>query len=1223
MQEELLQFKIKKVWTLVDLPYGKKAIGIKWVYRNKKYERGIVVRNKVRLVAQGYKQEEGINYDEVFAPVARIVAIRLFLAYASFMNFLVYQMDVKSSFLYDTIEEEVYVSQPLGFVDPKFLEKVYKVKKALYGLHQAPRAWYETLSTYLLDNGFHRGQIDKTLFIKRVKGDILLVQVYVDDIIFGSTRKSLCIDFEQIMHKRFQMSSMGELTFSLGLQVKQKDDGIFISQDKYVGEILNKFSFSSIRTASTPIETNKALAKDEEGEDVDVHLYRSMIGSLMYLTSSRPYIMFYVCACSRFQVQQKVSHMFAVKRNFRYLNGRPKLGLWYPKDSPFILEAFSDSDYAGASLDRKSTTRGCQFLGSRLISWQCKKQTVVANSTTEAEYIAASQCCGQVLWIQNQLLDYGYNFMQTKIHVDNESAICVVKNPVYHSKTKHIEIRHHFIRDSYEKRLIEMVKIHTDNNVADLLTKAFDVSRFNFLVASISIADLAFVQQHNIVSYLEKNDGNADFHQILDFLTSSSINFALTVSPTIYASYIEQFWNTTSLKTINSEKQIHAKVNGKAVVVSESSVRRDLHLNDEDGTACLTVNEIFENLKLMGYETPSDKLTFFKVATAIASQPPKDPNTYRITKRGRNTKEEGPGSGPWCQETIGGAPAQTRSGRVLKQPIEPPLSEGYTSRSEEGRMEHQFELMVNVLDFEKAKDAQAVEILRLKKRVKRLERQRKSGTSQPRRRKYGQVESSYDDLDEEDASKHGRKNDKTNLMLHESNFDRFDDEIVDTATIGVSTASAPVTTAGVSISTSEPITPPTTTTTTVFDDKDDSSRLVRSITTLQPLPSIDPKDKGKERIQKEKAAQEEVLMAAIYEEYDIIQASIDVDALFAAKLQQEDREQYTIEERAKFLAETIEAQRKFKADQRAAEIRSRPPTKTKLRNLMMTYLKNMGGYKHSQLKGKTYEEIQGLYEREQKFIHDFVPMDSEKEEKKSMEPESEGKKSKRLKRIAGSYAIQKSPKKPKVMKSVKNVTEEEAAEYEKEKEELRLSLKIISGDDSEVNYEPLSRRFPIVNWEYKLLGNVDAKDMYVYKLTRADGSSSYHGDMQAFLRRLDRQDLNDLYRLVQERFQDHPLEGHDLLLWGDLRMLFDPDEKDELWMNQLDWKLLKWKLHENCGVHTLFMDGTPMEINMLVEKKYPLIKELLEKMLNLQLEAEEESTMAFELIKFIKSMLEE
>ncbi|GKE64766.1 putative ribonuclease H-like domain-containing protein [Tanacetum coccineum] len=204
-----------------------------------------IVRNKARLVAQGYKQEEGIDYDEFFALVARVETIR--------------------------------------FVAPEFENKVYKVEKALYGLHQAPRAWYETLSTYLLDNGFHRGQIDKTLFIKRLKGDILLVQVYVDDIIFGSTKKSLCDEFEQIMHNRFQMSSMGELTFFLGLQVKQKEDRIFISQDKYVGEILKKFGFFSIRSANTPMETHKALTKDKDGEDIDVYLYMSMIGSLMYL----------------------------------------------------------------------------------------------------------------------------------------------------------------------------------------------------------------------------------------------------------------------------------------------------------------------------------------------------------------------------------------------------------------------------------------------------------------------------------------------------------------------------------------------------------------------------------------------------------------------------------------------------------------------------------------------------------------------------------------------------------------------------------------------------------------------------------------------------------------------------------------------------------------------------------------------------------------------------
>nr|GEZ32830.1 uncharacterized mitochondrial protein AtMg00810-like [Tanacetum cinerariifolium] len=260
----------------------------------------------------------------------------------------------------ETVFSEVYVSQPPGFVDPEFPDRAYKVEKALYGLHQAPRAWYETLSTYLLDSGIRRGTIDKTLFIKKIKYDILLVQLYVDDIIFGSTKRSLSTEFEQLMRKRFQMSSIGELTFFLGLQ-----------------------------SASTLMETHKPLSKDAAGTDVDVHLYRSMIGSLMYLTSSRPDIMFAVCACSGFQVQPKVSYMHAVKRIFRYLKGQPTLGLWYPKDSPLELIAYSDSDYAGASLDKKSTTGGCQFLCSRLISWQCKKQTIMANSTTEAKYINA------------------------------------------------------------------------------------------------------------------------------------------------------------------------------------------------------------------------------------------------------------------------------------------------------------------------------------------------------------------------------------------------------------------------------------------------------------------------------------------------------------------------------------------------------------------------------------------------------------------------------------------------------------------------------------------------------------------------------------------------------------------------------------------------------------------------------------------------------------------
>ncbi|GKA42154.1 putative ribonuclease H-like domain-containing protein [Tanacetum coccineum] len=567
MQEELLQFKLQQVWVLVDLPHGMKVIGTKWVYRNKRDERGVVVRNKARLVAQGYTQEEGIDYDEVFAPVARIEAIRLFLAFASFIGFIVYQMDVKSAFLYGTIDEEVYVSQPPGFVDPAHPKKVYKVVKALYGLHQAPRAWYATLSTFLEKHGYKRGTIDKTLFIKRDKKDIMLVQVYVDDIIFGSTKKSWCDEFEALMKSRFQMSSMGELTFFLGLQVKQNKAGIFISQDKYVAEILKKFDLVNVKTAITPMETKVALTKDEEAVDVDVHLYRSMIGSLMYLTASRPDIMYAVCVCSRFQVTPKTSHLNAVKRIFKYLKGKPHLGLWYPRESPFDLEAFSDSDYGGSNLDRKSTTGGCQFLGQRLISWQCKKQTIVATSTTEAEYVAAANCCGQVLWVQNQLLDYGFNFMNTKIHIDNESTICIVKNPVYHSKTKHIEIRHHFIRDCYEKKLISVEKIHTDLNVADLLTKPFDGPRFNYLVV----------------------------------IVSAGCGYALITNPTIHNSLVKQFWQTATAITLDDGAlKIKETIDTIEYTITEAYIRSKLQLADASGITMLPNDKIFEGMGHIG-----------------------------------------------------------------------------------------------------------------------------------------------------------------------------------------------------------------------------------------------------------------------------------------------------------------------------------------------------------------------------------------------------------------------------------------------------------------------------------------------------------------------------------------------------------------------------------------------------------------------------------------------
>ena len=328
MQEKLNQFERQKVWKLVPRPKNKSIIGTKWVFRNKLDGDGIITRNKARLVAKGYSQEEGIDYDETYAPVARLEAIRIFLAFAAHSNFKVYQMDVKSSFLNGELEEEVYVEQPPGFEDSEFSDFVYILFKALYGLKQAPRTWYDTLSEFLLENGFTRGVIDKTLFFKLHKNDMILVQVYVDDIIFGSTNDQLCSRFAKLMQSKYEMSMMGELTYFLGLQVSQRNDGIFICQSKYLRDLLKKYGLEDASTAKTPMATATKLDQDDPSKCGDITSYRGMIGSLLYLTASRPDIMFSTCLCARFQANPKESHLIAVKRIFKYLKGTPNLGIW-------------------------------------------------------------------------------------------------------------------------------------------------------------------------------------------------------------------------------------------------------------------------------------------------------------------------------------------------------------------------------------------------------------------------------------------------------------------------------------------------------------------------------------------------------------------------------------------------------------------------------------------------------------------------------------------------------------------------------------------------------------------------------------------------------------------------------------------------------------------------------------------------------------------------------
>ncbi|GJZ00103.1 retrovirus-related pol polyprotein from transposon TNT 1-94 [Tanacetum coccineum] len=460
MQEELHQIDRLQVWELVDKPFGKNVIKLKWLWKNKKDEDQTIIRNKSRLVAKGYAQEEGIDFEESFAPVARLKAVRIFVAYVAHKSFPIYQMDVKTTFLNGPLKEEVYVAQPDGFVDLDHPEKVYRLRKALYGLKQAPRAWYDALSNFLIFKGFTKGTIDPTLFTIRYGEDILLVQIYVDDIIFGSTNPKFSKRFEKLMHSRLEMSLMGEMKFFLGIQIHQSPRGIFITQAKYTLEILKKHGMEKGQSIGTPMATKHKLDADLSGTLVDQTDYRSKIRPIE-------------------------KHLKEVKRIFRYLRGTINMGLWYPNDSGFELTAFLDVDHAGCIDTRKSTSGGIQFLA-------------------EAEYVALSASCAQVMWMRTQLKDYGFNYNKIPLYCDSQSAIAISCNPVQHSRTKHIHTRYHFIKEQVENGIIELYFVRTEYQLADMFTKALPKDRFQYLVRRIGMRCLTPAELEVLTKVLDK-----------------------------------------------------------------------------------------------------------------------------------------------------------------------------------------------------------------------------------------------------------------------------------------------------------------------------------------------------------------------------------------------------------------------------------------------------------------------------------------------------------------------------------------------------------------------------------------------------------------------------------------------------------------------------------------------------------------------------------------------
>lgn len=498
MDEEMDALEKNKTWELVDLPFGKEVVGLKWVYKVKHKPDGSIQRHKARLVARGYMQREGVDFEETFSPVARFDTIRATLSIAAYLNWKVFQFDVKSAFLNGILEEEVYVQQPKGYEISGEEKKVYRLKKALYGLKQAPRAWYGRIDSHFCRNGFQKSASEPTLYVKRkADNEVLIICLYVDDLIYTGNSIELSTEFKKIMVTEFDMTDLGLMSYFLGLEVSQGKAGIFFSQQKYVNDLLTKFNMKDCNSVTTPMITNHKYCLDDGEEKVDSQLYRSLVGSLLYLTNSRPDILQATSLLSRFMQSPSKVHFGAAKRVLRYLKGTSSYGLFYSSSDNFKLYGFSDSDWAGSLDDRRSTTGYLFLLGSSAISWSSRKQPSTALSSSEAEYMAVTSATCQAIWLRRILQDMKFEQKEaTVIYCDNQSTISMAKNPVHHQRTRHIDIRHHFIREQVAEGSIQLEFCNSREQVADLFTKALPLEKFAYLRDKLQVIDFCIKEEY-------------------------------------------------------------------------------------------------------------------------------------------------------------------------------------------------------------------------------------------------------------------------------------------------------------------------------------------------------------------------------------------------------------------------------------------------------------------------------------------------------------------------------------------------------------------------------------------------------------------------------------------------------------------------------------------------------------------------------------------------------
>uniref|UniRef100_A0A2N9EJW8 Integrase catalytic domain-containing protein n=1 Tax=Fagus sylvatica TaxID=28930 RepID=A0A2N9EJW8_FAGSY len=487
MADELDALHKTHTWDMTTLPPGKSAVGCKWVYKIKTRADGSVERYKARLVARGFTQEYGIDYEETFAPVARLTSVRSLLAVAAVRHWPLFQMDVKNAFLNGDLLEEVYMQPPPGYPDSQ--NQVCRLRRALYGLKQAPRAWFAKFSSVVAQQGFTPSSYDSALFIRHTSTGITLILLYVDDmIITGDDTAGIC-DLQKFLSQQFEMKDLGTLSYFLGLEVTSSSDGYYLSQAKYASDLLSKAGLTDSKTVSTPLELNVKL-NTTDGEPLsDATLYRQLVGSLIYLTVTRPDLAYAVHLVSQFMSAPRSTHYAAVLRILRYIKGTLFHGLHFSAQSSLELRAYADADWAGDPTDRRSTTGYCFLLGSSLISWRSKKQSVVARSSTEAEYRALADATSELLWLRWLLADMGApQTTSTPIHCDNRSAIHIAHNDVFHERTKHIEIDCHFIRHHLQQSALHLLSVSSEDQLADVFTKSHPPGRLRDLVSKLKMA---------------------------------------------------------------------------------------------------------------------------------------------------------------------------------------------------------------------------------------------------------------------------------------------------------------------------------------------------------------------------------------------------------------------------------------------------------------------------------------------------------------------------------------------------------------------------------------------------------------------------------------------------------------------------------------------------------------------------------------------------------------